>query len=332
MENRSNHILVGSVVMVMLVAVLGFVLWLSQGTGDKNKRYDVLFSQAVDGLAPGSAVTFSGVPVGQVKSISLLPKTPEFVRVRISVNEDTPILVGTTATIKGVGFTGVSAIQLDPPDRDPKRPNAPRPEMACPSGSEAQVRCPFGVPVIPTKPGGLGALLNSAPELLDRVSTLTLRLTELLGDKNQASIAAILQNVSTMSHNLAARSDEIAATLADARVAIRQAGDAAERFGRLADTTNNLLDKDGRPLIGDLRKTLANANQSLDRVNKLVGAAEPGVQTFSTRTLPEVGQLVRDLRSTTQSLKAITERVDSQGIGGVIGGEKLPDYKPGKRR
>src|SRR3954470_927152 len=163
MENRSNHILVGSVVMVMLVAVLAFILWLSQASGDKSKHYDVLFSQAVDGLAPGSAVTFSGVPVGQVKSISLLPKTPEFVRVRISVNEDTPILAGTTATIKGVGFTGVSQIQLDPPDRDPKRPNLRRPELACPSG-DAKAQCPFGVPVIPTKAGGFAAILNSAPE------------------------------------------------------------------------------------------------------------------------------------------------------------------------
>jgi phospholipid/cholesterol/gamma-HCH transport system substrate-binding protein len=93
-----------------------------------------------------------------------------------------------------------------------------------------------------------------------------------------------------------------------------------------------LLDKDGRPLMGDLRRTVQAAQQSMDKLNKLVGAAQPGVETFSTRTLPEVGQLVRDLRSTSQSLRSITERLDSQGVGGVIGGEKLPDYKPGKAR
>ena len=40
-------------------------------------------------------------------------------------------------------------------------------------------KCPFGVPVIPTKTGGLGAILNSAPQLLERLSTLTERLTGL---------------------------------------------------------------------------------------------------------------------------------------------------------
>jgi phospholipid/cholesterol/gamma-HCH transport system substrate-binding protein len=330
MENRSNHILVGSVVLVMLVAVLGFILWLSQGSGDKDKRYDVLFSQAVDGLAPGSAVTFSGVPVGQVKSISLLPQTPEFVRVRISVNEDTPILVGTTATIKGVGFTGVSQIQLDPPDRDPKRPNARPPEISCPEGAE-KTRCPFGVPVIPTKAGGLGALLNSAPELLDRVSTLTLRLTELLGDKNQASIAGILQNVNTMSRNLAARSDEIAATLADARVAIRQAGDAADRFGRLADTSNDVIQRDARPLIADLRRTVQSADTSMKTLNATLGDARPGLQAFSKQTVPEIGQLVRDLRQMSDSLNNVAQRLDQGGVTGILGPQKLPDYKRGKK-
>jgi phospholipid/cholesterol/gamma-HCH transport system substrate-binding protein len=330
MENRSNHVLVGSVVLVMLVAVLAFILWLSQGTGEKKKQYDILFSQAVDGLTPGTAVTFSGVPKGTIKSINLMPQTPEFVRVRISVDEDTPVLVGTSATIKSVGFTGGSQIQLDPPDRDPRRPNLARPEIGCPA-NDAKVRCPFGVPVIPTKAGGLGALIASAPELLDRVSTLTLRLTELLGDKNQASIAGILQNVNTMSRNLAARSDEIAATLADARVAIRQAGDATERFGKLAETSNDVIQRDARPLIADLRRTVQSADTSMKNLNAAIGDARPGLQAFSKQTIPEVGQLVRDLRQMSDSLNNVAQRLDQGGVTGILGAQKLPDYRRGKR-
>ena len=194
METRSNHLLVGSVVMAMIVAVLLFVVWLSQASGNTDKQYDIFFSQAVDGLAEGSAVTFSGVPVGQVKEIALDRRTPQFVRVRIAVRESTPVLVGTTATIKGVGFTGVSQIQLDPPSRDQRRAPGPQREITCPEGDQRQ-QCPYGKPVIPTKAGGITALLNSAPELLERVSALTARLTELLSDRNQASIAAILENV-----------------------------------------------------------------------------------------------------------------------------------------
>lgn len=328
METRSNQLLVGAVVLGMLAALVVFVVWLSQAGGDADKKYDILFSQAVEGLAKGSAVTFSGVPVGQVESINLMPETPQFVRIRISVDDETPVIVGTTATMKAT-FTGVASIQLDPPERDPRRRGADRP-IVCPEvNPEAQ--CPFGVPLIPTKPGALGQLLNSAPELLERVSALTARLTELLGDRNQNSIAAILENVQVISRNLAERSDEIAATLAEARVAIRQTGVAAQQMGELADTADQSLSRDVRPMLADLRQTIRAAETSMGTLDATLSDARPGLQAFSKQTIPEVGQLVRDLREMSDSLNAVAQRLNTQGAGGIIGGQKLPDYKPRKQ-
>ena len=330
METRSNHILVGGVVLAMLLALVLFVVWLSQAAGDQEKRYDIFFKQSVDGLAKGSAVTFSGVPVGQIESINLLPATPEFVRVRITVKEEAPVLVGTTATIKGVGFTGVSQIQLDPPQRDPRRPQPRLAELSCPDGDES-AQCPYGVPIIPPKPGALGELLSSAPELVERVSTLTARLTELLSDRNQNSIAAILANVQVISKNLAERSDEIAAAMADARVAIQQTGKAVEEIGQLADTSDQLLQRDARPMIADLRQTVRAAETSMQNLDAAIGDARPGLQAFSKQTIPEVGQLVRDLREMSDALSSVSQRLDQQGAAGIIGGTALPDYKPRKK-
>jgi phospholipid/cholesterol/gamma-HCH transport system substrate-binding protein len=246
------------------------------------------------------------------------------------VREETPVLQGTTATIRGVGFTGVSQIQLDPPEPEPGRP-PPRIAIICPE-QNPQSECPYGYPVIPTRPGALGQLLNTAPELLERVSALTERLTELLSDRNQESLAGILDNMEEISRNLAERSPEIAAALAEARVAIRRAGEASEQFGRLAATTENLLDEDGRPLINDLRQTIRAAEGSMRNLDAVLSDARPGVQAFTNQTLPEVGQLIRDLRTTSESLREITDRLNQRGIGGIIGGERLPDYKGGRRR
>jgi len=337
METRSNHILVGGIVLALLAALLVFIVWLSQVSGDDQNRYDIFFQQSVEGLAKGSAVTYSGVPVGSIETIQLEPDNPDLVRVRIAVRDTTPVLQGTTASIRGVGFTGVSQIQLDPPAPDPNRRQRPVP-LTCPPTTPSP-QCPYGVPRIQPRAGGLGALLNSAPELLDRVSTLTLRLTELLSDRNQASIAAILDNVEAMSRSLAERSPEIAATLAEARVTMRQVGAQMERFGQLADSSNRLvnstdrlMNQDARPLINDLRHTLRSAESTMRNIDALVGDARPGAQAFTNQTLPEVGALVRDLRQTSQSLRQITERLQQRGVGGLIGGEQLPDYQPGRRR
>ena len=98
MENRSNNILVGSIVLSLLVVTVVFLVWLAGFGGSSEKRYDILFKTSVDGLAKGSAITFSGVPVGKVEDIAVMPDQPELIRVRVAVKQDTPILQGTTAT------------------------------------------------------------------------------------------------------------------------------------------------------------------------------------------------------------------------------------------
>lgn len=319
METRSNHILVGIVTLVLILAIVVAAFWFSRiGEGD-NREYDVFFKQSVNGLAKGSGVSYAGVPSGQVKSIELWQKDPDFVRVRIAVNENTPILQGTTATVQGIGFTGVSEIQLDGAVRG-------APPIRCPEDNR-QSACPEGVPVIPTKPGALGELLNNAPQLLERLTTLTERLNELLSDDNQRSINGILANTDRLTKMLADRSPEISATIAQARIAVQQTGDAAEKIARLADSTDKALNEDGRPLVADLRQTIQETKKSMAALNATIEDARPGVQAFSQRTMPEVGLLVRDLRRMSQALQNVTEKIDQQGARSIIGSPALPDYK-----
>ncbi|RYE04017.1 MAG: MCE family protein, partial [Sphingomonadales bacterium] len=278
---------------------------------------------AVDGLSAGSQVTFSGVPSGQVKEISFWKPDPSLVRVRISVKDAVPILEGTTATIQG-SFTGPSSVQLDGAVKG-------APAIACPA-QNPEAACPLGVPVIPTKAGGLGALLSSAPKLLERLSTLTERLTDMLGDKNQASIAGILANTNRLTDALADRGPEIAATLAETRIAIQKAGIAAEQIGDLAETTNGVLADNIKPTIANLNKTIESAKKSMETLDATIGDARPGIQAFSKKTIPEVGQLIQDLRIMSQSLASVAEKIDQDGAGSILGSPKLPDYKPGKKK
>jgi phospholipid/cholesterol/gamma-HCH transport system substrate-binding protein len=329
METRSNHVLVGTVVLVLLAALVLFIVWLSQIAGNRQQSYDIFFEQSVEGLAKGTAVTFNGVPVGAIERIDLEERNPEFVRVRIGVSDNTPVLQGTTATIRGIGFTGLSQIQLNPPEIEPGRPRPTA--ITCPQNNRGS-QCPYGVPVIRVREGALANILNTAPELLERVSTLTERLTELLGDRNQDSIQGILANTEAISRSLAERSPEIAAALAEARLAIQRAGLAAERAGQLAASTDRLVNEEGRPLVASLRDTMRTAERSLASLDALLGEARPGVQAFSTQTLPQVGELIHDLRATSESLRDITQRIEQQGIGGIVGGQQLPTYRGGGRR
>jgi phospholipid/cholesterol/gamma-HCH transport system substrate-binding protein len=324
METKSNYVMVGAITLLLLALLAAFVIWLSRaGEGDK-KEYDIFFQQSVNGLAKGSGVSFSGVPVGEIEKIELWEPDPDFVRVRIKIKDEVPILLGTTATINGVGFTGVSEIQLDGAVKG-------APPLICPA-ADPKSACPTGVPVIPTKPGALGELLNNAPLLLERLSTLTERLTNILSDKNQQSIEQILDNVEGLSGSLAKQAPDLQAAVKESRLTLQKAGLAADELTKMAGSANTLLDNEGRPMMDELRKTLRSANGSLAALETTLNNANPAIETLNTQTLPEVTQLARDLRELSVSLKSVTEKVDQGGIGSVVSSPALPDYKPSQRK
>jgi phospholipid/cholesterol/gamma-HCH transport system substrate-binding protein len=317
METRSNHILVGGVVLALLAGLALFTIWLAGLSNTRKQCYDIYFAQDVGGLNKGTNVTFAGVPVGTITKISLLPDRPEFVWVRIEVEADTPVLQGTSAQIKAVGFTAPPEIQLGGAVRGARRVTQIGPQ---------------GCPVIPATSSGLGAILASAPELINRIQQLTERLTELVSDENQDGISDIIANVDKTTAVLAERAPDLADAIADARIAARNAGVAAQNVGRLADSTNRLVNEQGRPAAEDLRKTIASAQRAADNLDAMITDARPGIQNLTKSTLPEANRLVRDLRELTGSLSQFSDRLNNDGALGVLGPEKLPEYKPGKTK
>jgi phospholipid/cholesterol/gamma-HCH transport system substrate-binding protein len=311
METRANHVWVGAVTLALLVGVVLLVLWIARINHPDQNRYDIFFKQSVDGVARGSSVSFSGVPVGQVAEIALWEKDPQYVRVRIRVNKSVPILVGTTASLQG-SFTGVTTIQLAGAVKD-------APPITAPG--------PLGVPQIPTKASGLGELLSSAPVLLDHLTELTNRLGEVLSDKNQKALSNILANTDRLTGGLAAAVPDVKATLTELQGTIRQANYTLASFEKLSDSANSALNDDHKGLIRQLHDTLKSANAAADSLKALSDEARPGMRQINDRTLPAAENAIRDLAATTKSLRELTDQMKDRGIGTLVGGPQLPDYK-----
>ncbi len=315
METRANHLWVGGVTLLLLAALAASIVWIARlGQGAVNE-YDIFYAQSVSGLANGSQVAYAGVPVGQVIDIALSDDNPEFVRVRIRVKDEVPILVGTTATIQS-SFTGVSTILLDG-----ARGGAPA--ITCETTA-----CPEERPVIPPKDGGINALLNNAPLLLERLATLTENLNILLGPDNQEQLSGILENSNRLTRELAEAAPRLEGTFAELEVALREAGEALNAFEQVTNSTDQLINQEGPLLAEELRGTLASANEAAAALAATLEDTRPAARQLREATLPAAEATLQDLRTTSRSLRAITERLENQGAGALLGGQTLPDYEP----
>jgi len=314
METRRPAIIVGAVTLALVVALFAFILWMSNYSARDRREYDMFFNQSVGGLSVGSTVSFSGVPVGQVEKIALMPDAPEFVRVRISVGQDVPILEGTTGAIQASGFTGAAVIQLEGAMRGAAPISAPG---------------PFGVPVIPTRTSGFSQILEAAPEVVERASVLLARLNELLSDENRAHFSRILDNVDRASTAVADEAPRLGPVLAEAEAALKAANLAAQRVAALSTSADKLLSTDGRAALQDLGAAARSTEAATRRLDALLATAQPGVETLSADTIPELNRLLAELRSAAVNLDLLVDQAASSPSG-LLAPRPLPDYEPGK--
>lgn len=312
METRANYMWVGGIALTLIAMVAGFALWLAHISREHRKLYDIYFHQSVEGLAKGSTVTYAGVPAGQISDIELSRDDPGIVRVRVAIAPTMPILQGTTATIQS-SFTGVGAVQLGGGVKG-----------APPIAGKG----PDGQPVIPTRRSNLGELLSNAPQLMEQLSALASRLTNVVSPENQRQLAGILANTNRLTATLADTAPQTRQVLSDLQVALQEATVTISDFQKVAANLNAQLDPNGPSTMHQLQDTLRSAQAAADALKATANDMSPAAQRVNRETLPQAEAAIRELRATARALRELTEKIDNQGAAAALGAPKLPEYHP----
>lgn len=317
MDTRASHVAAGAAVLLLAVALPLLLVWSSEEAGTPTVEYAIDFARPVDGLARGSAVTLSGVSVGEVEEIAVRVDDPELVRVRIRVDADAPVLEGTSATLRG-SLTGASGVALDGARRG-------APPIACPP---AGASCPSGAPLIPEAlgPGGAGA--TSAPELAARAAGLAERMRELLSERNRRSVSGIGRNMRRLRQALGARGHEIRGMSAEARSTGRRMAEASRQV-RAAESSGRALVRDEiRPTLARLGDAVASAKRAGRSIDGAAAELRPGLEGLRRQTLPEAKQLAAEARRLGSAASAVRDRAKADGAAALLGPRPLPSYQP----
>jgi phospholipid/cholesterol/gamma-HCH transport system substrate-binding protein len=312
METRAHHLLIGSFAILAFVLGLGFVLWLSKTSADREfGLYDVIFTEAVTGLSKGGLVQYNGIKVGEVTQLKLAPDDPRKVIARIRLDGDTPVKVDTEAKLGLLGVTGTAFIQLSGglPASKPLLPTEAQP-----------------VPVILAKESALSKLLSSGEDIVTSVNQSLLRIGQMLSQENVEHVSATLEHF-----------DEIATTIADQRgdmaKALSQLADASGELkatlvtlNRMAGTTSELINNDLRRVMQSTEKAIASIERVAGSAEQMLDQNQAAISSFSDQGLRQVGPTLSELRETLRSFKQLSDQLGSSNSL-LLGRDQPKEYE-----
>lgn len=304
MEEKVNFVVVGAFVLILSTALIGGILWLSSGKSYR-KVYDIYqtyMKESVAGLNLNAPVRYRGVEVGRVQKIALAPGNVEQVQLTLAIERGTPVKVDTVAVLQVQGLTGLASVELTGGGRD-------SPALTAQAGEK--------YPVIQTGPSLMTRLDSAVTALLNNLNRTSESFNALMNEDNRRAVKNTLKDIETLSRTLAARSAMIDASLTNAASTMENTAKLTNELPQLAQRVQRSADAFDR-MANELALAGTSARSTIDNTRQ-----------FTRETLPEVHQLVIELKDLTGSLRRFSDELE-QNPSMLLYGKPATQRGPGE--
>lgn len=285
MEEKVNFAVVGIFVLVLSAGIVGGVLWFSGGESYRRVYdvYQTYMKESVSGLNLNAPVRYRGVEVGRVQKIALAPGNVELVQLTLAIEQGTPVKADTVAVLQTQGLTGLAYVELTGGGRD-------SPALRKQADEE--------YPVIKAAPSLIRRLDAAITALLINLNRASENFNALMDEDNRRAVKSTLADIEVLSRTLAARSVAIDTSLTHAARTMENTARLSNELPQLAQRVQRSADAFDH-MANELARAGASASRALD-----------GTQQFTNETLPEVHQLVIELRGLTSSLQRVSSELE----------------------
>jgi phospholipid/cholesterol/gamma-HCH transport system substrate-binding protein len=312
METRAHHVLIGLFTVIVVTAALLFGLWLAKSSVDTEfKDYEVVFNEAVSGLSKGSAVQYSGIKVGDVVTLRLDPNDPRRVLARIRLGGDTPIKEDTQAKLALTGITGTSIIQL----------SGGTPQSPTLKGKGGNL------PTIVASPSPIARLMSDSNDLMTGVNVLMQNANQMFSSENVERISKTLEHLEQTTGIIADQRGDIGQAMQQLASISKQASATLEQTAGLMRNANSLLNDQGKQMFGSAEQAMKSLERSSATINSLLTTNQDSLNN-GMQGLNGLAPAVRELRDTLSSLRTISQRLEANPSGYLLGSDKNKEFTP----
>jgi phospholipid/cholesterol/gamma-HCH transport system substrate-binding protein len=299
-DDRRNYIIVGSFLLVMLAALLGWLLLLSGRTGATDSYY--LEFKNVMGLSEGAPILYEGYPVGQIEEITFTRGQDAVgYRLDVSIRQGWQIPEDSMGVITQSGFlspvvidvlAGKSMRALAPGDRIPSLGTTNiLTTMASMANKLGELTDTSLKPLLNNLTKGTGSLQNlfeEAPVIMENLKRFTVEINDttdrlnMLLDRSGGHLDTILANFETASGNISSLTTDVRQT--------------EKRLDALLVSMNNLVSNNRGEIdhsISDLHHTLEVVASHVREISYNLEATTRNMNELTAEIRRDPGMIIR---------------------------------------
>ncbi|MCC6483521.1 MAG: MCE family protein [Armatimonadetes bacterium] len=299
-DSRIKNIKVGIYAILSFVLVIAAYAYIhSIQISGRSYDLDVIFNDA-QGVDTGAPVMMSGVKIGQVKRVSLTDANKALITVRIRADQDIP--PGSAARLASSSLLGDRYIEFVPGPPSSKRM----------SPGETLV----GIPAIT-----LDDLLPQVSRLMDRLESVGASAQSLLDDKQlRLSLDSTMKNLDAASAGAVGLVNDLRSITASNRTPVQaMTSNLAAAMGNLNAAIaqiNSMMQGGRKEDIQNIVANLKSASRQIEAASTHASeaAANAASLTGDPQMRQDLQQSMQNVRETTESAKAIVDRV-AQVVG-----------------
>lgn len=284
MENRAHALAAGIFTILLGIAAAIAIWWLGQ-SDESTTSYVLETRRNVTGLNVQAQVRYRGIRAGKVDSIEPDEKDPRVLLVRINIDSRFKLTKGSSATLGYQGVTGLAYVLIED-DGSSAEP------LVSANGDPARLEM---------KPTLLDTLGERAGDIVGQISTVSIRLGQLLNENNVKNLSRTMENVALASEGMR--------ELPQLMVSLREA--LSERNLRSLRQILAHVEKtagEAAPLTIELRETLKTMSSLAHRLEQV--AVGTGDQ-LTTGTLPRAHALMDELTGSSRQLSRILDNLEN---------------------
>lgn len=275
METRASYVAAGTFVIGLMVGLVFFVIWINRIDWSEGKKYDVYFSGSVTGLRTNESVTYNGVPIGRVDSISIDPLKLNVIKVTLEIDNPEIIRENSYATLEAKGITGTVQVRIHGSTTD----------SPCLRVGPGETH-----PVIKSQVSSFQAVIDEAPILLEKIATLLEEIRPMFREENRLAFSKSMQNLEKLTTTLVSQTEDMKDIFNVAQKAFASIDNSGKQFQE-AMQQFNLFMAENRPHIYQFTsKGLRSSGVLLNKLSSLATSVDNFAQRLDPHPLEYILQ------------------------------------------